>query len=57
MSRSLTATTVIMVVLGIAISWPVGVGITWLVRGEISLRAILICLAVRAAVIPPHVFL
>lgn len=57
MGRSLAVTTLIMTVLGIAISWPVGVGITWLVMGEITLRALLICFAVPATVIPPHVLL
>lgn len=57
MGRSLAATTLIMSALGLAISWPVGVGMTWLVMGRVSTSALILCLIVPLLVMPPQVFL
>lgn len=57
MGRSLAATTLIMSALGLAISWPVGVGMTWLVMGRVSASALILCLIVPLLVMPPQVFL
>lgn len=49
------ATTAILTAIGIAVSWLAGVGITSAITGGISLKALLICLMVPAAVVPLHV--
>lgn len=43
--------------IGIVASWFVGMAITWLFAGRVSLNSLLICLAVPATVVPPHVYL
>ncbi len=57
MGRSLAVTTLIMSALGLALSWPVGAGMTWLVMGRASTSALILCLIVPLLVMPPQVFL
>lgn len=57
MGRSLAATTLIMSALGLVVSWPVGVGMTWLIMGRASTSAVILCLIVPLLVMPPQIFL